>query len=102
MVLCLTGVQAAFGGWTNTTPAGSLKTLNGIWGTSATNIYAVGLDGTILHYNGSDLGHLKLQERTYRLNAIWGSSDTNIYAVGDSVILHKTGSGTTWDSVSYL
>jgi PKD repeat protein len=94
-------VQTAFGGWTNATPASSIKTLNSIWGTSATNIYAVGLDGTILHYNGSDW----IPENsgtTNRLNAIWGSSETNIYAVGDSVILHKTGSGTTWESVSLI
>ena len=98
MIWCFTGVQAAFGGWTNTTPPISIKTLNGIWGTSATNIYAVGLEGTILRYNGADWTS-ETSGTIKRLNAVWGLSETNIYAVGDSVILHKTGSGTTWDSV---
>jgi len=63
-----------------------------VWGTSATNVYAVGgdedLEGAIFHYDGSawrlvgTVGH--------HLNAIWGASSTDIYAVGNGVILKYT------------
>jgi predicted secreted Zn-dependent protease len=44
----LVSVQAAEAGWTNVTPANSTKTLYGIWGTSPSNIYALGQDNTAL------------------------------------------------------
>jgi photosystem II stability/assembly factor-like uncharacterized protein len=33
--------------------SGTDKSLNGIWGTSATDIFVVGSSGTILHYGGT-------------------------------------------------
>ena len=33
--------------------SGTTFVLNGIWGSSGNNVFAVGEGGTILHYNGS-------------------------------------------------
>ena len=32
--------------------SGTEKWLKGVWGTSATDVYAVGYDGTIINYDG--------------------------------------------------
>jgi len=96
MIALLVSVQAAQAGWTDVTPAISINTLYGIWGTSTSNIYAVGLNGVIFHYDGTTWT-TETSNTQNTLYAVWGSSDTNIYAVGYKVILHKTGS--TWDPV---
>ena len=102
-LLCLTGVQAAFAGWTNATPAISTKTLYAVWGTSPSDVYAVGDTGTILHYNGTDWS-ADTSNTTGQLHSIWGSSPTNIYVVGNeesgvnkATLLRKKTSGTTWE-----
>ena len=48
LIALLVSVQAAQAGWSDITPANSTNTLYGIWGTSPTNIYAVGQNGAIL------------------------------------------------------
>jgi hypothetical protein len=62
--------------------------LRSIWGSSDKNIFAVGDDGTILHYDGtfSDLtqsywSYINISP-TWDLNSVWGSSSTDIFAVG--------------------
>ena len=103
MILFLTGVQAAFAGWTSVAPAISTKTLYGVWGTSPSDVYAVGNTGTILHYNGTDWS-AETSNTTGQLLSIWGSSPTNIYVVGreesganKATLLRKKTSGTAWE-----
>jgi hypothetical protein len=52
-----------------------------IWGTSSSNVYAVGEDGVLLHYNGSAWSEIA-SGTTADLYGIWGSSASNVYAVG--------------------
>jgi hypothetical protein len=48
-----------------------------IWGTSSTNLYGVGLNGTIIHYNGSSWQ--KIESGTdVNLTDIWGSPDGSV------------------------
>ena len=111
MLLCMTGVQAAFAGWTNATPPISTKTLNAIWGTSPSDVYAVGDTGTILHYNGTDWS-AEPSNTTGQLLSIWGSSPANIYVVGNeetgvnrATLLRKKTIGTIWEfeeAVDYI
>ena len=42
---------AALGGW-SFMDTGVTNALNGVWGSSATDVFAVGTLGTILHYDG--------------------------------------------------
>jgi uncharacterized protein YjdB len=66
--------------------------LNGVWGTSATNVYAVGNGGTILHYDGASWTSM-VSGSSANLNAVWGTSATDVFAVGTGgTILHYDGS----------
>ncbi|MFH2092117.1 MAG: hypothetical protein ABIJ31_07115 [Pseudomonadota bacterium] len=67
------------------------KNLNGIWGNASDNIYFVGDDGTIVHYDGTDFISM-ISTSTQDLNAIWGlptsksspDQTDNIFVVGDN------------------
>ena len=52
----------------------------GVWGSCATNVFAVGYESDSLHYDGSAWS--KMNSETRGLTAIWGSSATNVFAVG--------------------
>jgi hypothetical protein len=73
--------------------------VNGVWGSSASNVFAVGGalygDGTILHYNGTAWSAMECGTTNW-LSAVWGSSATDVYAVGyGGTILHYNGSSWT-------
>src|SRR6266550_1543677 len=78
--------------------SGTTQHLNGIWGTSATDVWAVGDAGTILHYNGTSWS--SVPSGTFQfLDGVWGSSASDVWAVGDNgTILHFN--GTTWSSAA--
>ncbi|MDH3891856.1 MAG: hypothetical protein OEV49_12295 [candidate division Zixibacteria bacterium] len=78
--------------------SGSTNSLNGVWGTSAHNVYAVGDGGTILHYDGVTWSEMN-SGTTIALESIWGSSGSNIFAVGPgNIILHYD--GTEWTTMA--
>ncbi|MEI6127715.1 MAG: PKD domain-containing protein, partial [Pseudomonadota bacterium] len=103
MVLCLIKVDAPRAVWKDVTPAGvSTETLFAVWGSSPSDVYAVGNSGTVLHYNGTAWS-AETSNTTAQLLSIWGLNSTNIYAVGKedpvagtATLLHKTSTGTTW------
>ena len=71
--------------------------LKDVWGSSATDVFAVGESGTILQYDGSNWSKVTSGTTKY-LYGIWGSSATDVFAVGESgTILHYN--GTSWSSV---
>ena len=63
-------------------PSNTDENLNGIWGFDSNDIYAVGNEGTILHWDGTEWSPKKCST-SGNLNGIWGSSPENIFAVGD-------------------
>jgi hypothetical protein len=67
-----------------------------VWGTSATNIYAVGANGRIVHFDGAAWSAMSSPTRA-RLSRLSGSSATDVYAAGDTVLLHFDGSA--WKTV---
>jgi len=75
---------------------GTTNELQGIWGSSSSNIYVVGLEGVMLHYDGNAWTNLT-SDTSYALTSIWGSSAQDIFAVGHSyrgalgIILHYDG-----------
>lgn len=72
-------------------------TLTNIWGTSYSDVFAVGSDGTIEHYNGISWSSTD-SGTSENLFDVWGSSPTNVYAVGsDGTILHYD--STSWNSM---
>ena len=63
--------------------SGTSEHLHGVWGTSSSDVYAVGEDGTILRYDGAAWS--ESVSGTYPdLFGIWGSSSGDVYVVGDS------------------
>ena len=62
--------------------------LYGVWGTSSSDVFAVGFTGTILHYDGKKWSAMT-SNTTYDLLSIWGASSSDIFAVGNGgIILH--------------
>ncbi|HTN91600.1 MAG TPA: DUF4215 domain-containing protein, partial [Sorangium sp.] len=73
--------------WRRQEPVTS-ETLTDVWGSGPQDVFAVGQNGTISHYNGHDWQAMTppLQE-TYL--GVWGSGPQNVIAVGQSgTILH--------------
>ena len=83
--------------WSKMT-SNTLKSLYAVWGSSGSDVFAVGDSGTIMHYNGSTWS--KMSSSTIKsLYAVWGSSGSDVFAVGDSgTIMHYN--GTTWSSMA--
>ena len=68
-------------------------TLNDVWGASANEVFAVGAEETILHFNGTDWSLKQTQIDGANFHDVWGSTATNVLAVGDSgMILRYDGS----------
>ena len=70
----------------------SFNYLNGIWGTSSTNVFAVGYD--IFHYDGNQWT-TKMENFNSQGSFvdIWGSSNTDVFVAAnhDDIILHYDG-----------
>ena len=89
--------------WQNPLPDGN--TLNSVWCSSPTDVFAVGVNGTIKHYDGSTWSEIEsgMKNNLNRVwNKVWGSSSSDVFVVGESydyttkqyksVILHYNGS----------
>ncbi len=72
--------------------------LQGVWGASESDVFAVGDAGTILHYDG--VNWIKMSTgSTAHLNAVWGRSGSDVFAVGNAgTILHYNGS--SWNRMT--
>ena len=76
---------------------GTTQSLGAVWGTSASDVWAVGASGTILHYNGTSWSSVP-SGTTRHLGAVWGTSPSDVWAAGTGgIILHYD--GTSWSSV---
>jgi hypothetical protein len=85
--------------------SGTSNYLGGVWGSSGSDVFAVGDGGTIRHYNGT-IWDTSPSGTTGILNGVWGSSSTDVngfandvFAVGDTgTILRYNGSA--WSSMT--
>ena len=67
------------------------------WGDRASNVYAVGSSGTLLHFDGSTWQSIATDTKQSLLD-IWGSGPQDIYVVGSGgLVLHFDGK--TWARV---
>jgi len=77
--------------------SGTSSTLRGLWGSSPTNIIAVGDGGAIRRYNGKAWTAMTSGPKDMR--GVWGSSASDIFAVGvHGTILHYNGKA--WQMMS--
>ncbi|MDY0001802.1 MAG: hypothetical protein RBU30_10940 [Polyangia bacterium] len=72
----------------------------GIWGSSASNVYAVGEGGAVLHFDGSVWSAQSLSGYLY---CVWGSGPNDVYVVGQDTSSTNVGylwrfNGTSWTS----
>ena len=75
-----------------------IPALNGVWCGSGSNVFAVGQEGAILRFDGSQWMWMT-SPTSEGLNVVWGLSDSNVYAVGDNgTILHYDGE--TWEQMT--
>ena len=111
-VSCPTGCNAGAcnsSGWTTMT-SNTTQTLYSVWGTSATSVWAGGLGGTAVYYNG-----IQWQVRPTPtglqndiLQSMSGTSDSNIFATSNPTNTANTGAailrfdGTSWTSFGRL
>ena len=66
----------------------STEALSAVWGSSGSDVYAVGEHGAMLHYNGTSWAVMDSGTNDH-LAGIWGNSGSDLYAVGDNgIILH--------------
>lgn len=96
----LAGLPAGAANWStwNSMNSGTTNDLKSVWGTAATDIYAVGESGTIRHFDGATW-KASPSGITNNLNCIWGNSADDIFATGDSgTMLHYDGS--SWNSMT--
>ncbi len=84
--------------WSPVATENNSSTLYGIWGISATDIFAVGQSGTILHYDGSAWSSMA-SGTTNTLRAVWGLGANNVFAVGDSgtILVYN---GSSWQTLA--
>ncbi len=75
-----------------------MDTLRGVWGTSASDVWAVGYHGVLKHFNGTSWTSFT-SGTTEPLVAVWGTSPSDVWIVGgfNGTILHYN--GTSWSSV---
>jgi hypothetical protein len=74
--------------------------LLGVWGASSDDVYAVGLNSTVVHFDGADWSIVDMPPLTAEhvdFVAVWGSSSSDVYVVGENwvdelgVVVHFDG-----------
>ncbi len=88
------------GAWSSMTSLTDVQ-LNGVWGSSGSNVYAVGVEGTIRRYDGNVAGTWTglSSGTTLALRHVWGCSATDIFFVGDEGTIRRYKDG-SWSSMT--
>ena len=81
------------GNW-SVMPSGTTNTLEAVWGSSESDVFAVGANGTILHYDGFEWLSMTSNTSNY-LTCVWGSASNDVFASGTTNVHHYNGSAWT-------
>jgi hypothetical protein len=78
--------------WIPLTSNAAGKTLRAIWGTSESNLFAVGDNGTIVHSTDGVSWGGETSNTGENLNAVWGDAGGIVYAAGtNGALIQRTG-----------
>ena len=80
------------GGWT-TLKSNTDQPLFSMWGASATDVWAAGYNGTLVHYDGTKW-EVRSSGITDQIVSIHGTASNDIFALSGNVLLHYD--GTKW------
>ena len=95
-------VQANFKARWSSMTSGTTVQLNSVWGSNASNVFAVGTSGNIRYYNGNAWSKMTSGITGLfppSLNSVWGSNSSNVFAVGASGTIRKY-NGTSWTGMT--
>jgi hypothetical protein len=70
-----------------------------VWGSSQTDVFAVGRNGAIVHYDGT-AWTAESPGRAGHLYDVWGSGPNNVYGVGETGLVMDY-DGASWDSTVF-
>ncbi|NLI55798.1 hypothetical protein GX420_02250 [bacterium] len=77
--------------------SGTTNYLRCVWGSGPNDVFIVGDDGVILHYNGTSWSSMDSGTTNYLLS-VWGNGPNDVFAIGYAgTILHYN--GTSWSSM---
>lgn len=86
----------------------SFVNLTSVWGSSKSDVWAVGTNGTVMHYDGKtwETSSLSTDETTlYTLRSVWLERPDDVWAVDGNRIRHSTGwkgpVDTSWESYEF-
>ena len=79
-------------GWVAETSPTTM-TLNAVWGSSPTNIWAVGVTGAVVRYDGLSWTNVPVPTGQI-LTWVWGTGPSDVWAGGAGALLHHD--GTSW------
>jgi hypothetical protein len=85
------------GGWCWEQPRPLGPDLHGLWGTSPDNLWVLGWNGAIYHWDGERWSASHTAEG--RVNALWGSAADSLWAVGDAGVILRW-NGRAWARVA--
>jgi hypothetical protein len=84
----------------------TIVSLRGVWGSSSSDVYAVGSKTDLFHFDGNSWKREQKCDPNYFYRDIWGSSSNDVYAVASNGICRDSGDcwETTywyWESLLY-
>jgi hypothetical protein len=95
-------VRRLAGGDLQLLKTGVNKNIYGVWGTAADNVYAVGAQGTLLHWNGGSWTlQASLGGGTADLRSVYGADATHVWAVGTAGAAAAF-NGAVWKAIPML
>ena len=77
-IVCLGSWMPALADWTPMSSGTSLGLL-GVWGTAPDDIFAVGRQGVVLHFDGETWTQMASSGTSEYLQDVWGSSSNDVY-----------------------
>ncbi len=72
--------------------------LRGVWGSSPTDVFAVGDSSLVLHFDGSNWSQMAIGDTT-NFYAVWGTSSGNVLATGDNGVILRF-DGAAWHDMN--